>query len=136
MLRLVTTWQFLKGITMQKVLSKHLVAATAGTDETRYMPIYRKLKLVEVLVVANATTAANGVDYAILTLSNGSTSLAVRNTSSDALTAGTAESLTLTDSPDLDFDALESLKIVKTHAGAGATVDVEFVLVFDVARSV
>tara|TARA_Y100000114_G_C11732088_1_gene314174 strand:+ start:256 stop:621 length:366 start_codon:yes stop_codon:yes gene_type:complete len=121
---------------MQKILSKHLVASGASTDETRYMPIYRKLKLVEILLVPNATTGADGSNYAILTVSNGSTSLAVRNTASAALTAGTAESLTLTATKELDFDALESLKIVKSHAGSGATVDVEFLFVFDVARDV
>lgn len=123
-------------MTMQKIYTKHLVASSATGDETRFMPIYRKLKLSEILVVPNATTAANGSNYAILTVLNGSTSLAVRNTASTALTAGTAESLTLTASKELDFDALESLKITKTHAGSGATVDVEFLFVFDVARDV
>tara|TARA_R100000773_G_scaffold43113_1_gene41127 strand:- start:32 stop:394 length:363 start_codon:yes stop_codon:yes gene_type:complete len=120
---------------MQKIYTKHLVASSASGDETRFMPIYRKLKLVDILVTPNATTAADGSNYAILTVLNGSTSLAVRNTQSAALTAGTAERLTLTSSVDLDFDDLESLKITKTHAGSGATVDVEFAFVFDLRRA-
>ena len=120
---------------MQVVYTKQLISSTPGTDETRHMPIYRKLKLVDIILTPNVTTAVDGTNYMILTVLNGSTTLAVRNNQSTALTAGTAERLSLVSSVDLDFDDLESLKITKTHAGTGDTCNVEFAFVFDLRRA-
>jgi len=120
---------------MQVVYTKQLISSAPTADETRHMPIYRKLKLVDIILTPNVTTAVDGTNYMILTVLNGSTTLAVRNNQSTALTAGTAERLTLTSSVDLDFDDLESLKITKTHAGTGDTCNVEFAFVFDLRRA-
>lgn len=119
---------------MEIVYTKHLVSGTAGTDETRYMPTYRKLTLKRILLVPNATTAADGSHYLTLTVTNGSTTLATRTTASAALTAGTVEALTLVATVDLDFSDLGAIKIVKTHTGSGAVCNVEFAFEFDARR--
>jgi len=95
----------------------------AGTDDTLYWVC--KLDgnyLVEsATYVPNSTSATNGTDYQILTVTNDTQSrtIASKDTSAASWTAGTPVALTLGTGKTLEIASGEVVKVAMTHAGAG-----------------
>tara|TARA_Y100000004_G_scaffold184490_1_gene233590 strand:+ start:1592 stop:1957 length:366 start_codon:yes stop_codon:yes gene_type:complete len=111
-----------------------LAAAAVGSE---YLPLYRKLTLKEVRLVANVTFAADASHYITLSIKNGSTTLASRATNSSGLTAGASEALTLSGGSALDFEDLEELEMNIAKNGTPVPVtDFTLLFVFEPARAV
>lgn len=81
-----------------------------------------------------ATSAADGTNYATLTASIDGTSIGTRATSADPLTAGTAEYMTL--SGTLVVPAGGRLKIAKTYSGTGVAINTKAFVKYRPVRSV
>ena len=113
---------------MEIVIPYHLdlAAATIGTE---YLPLYRKLRLTEVRLVANVTFAADVSHYITLSIKNGSDTIASRATNSLPLTAGVSESLTLSGGEALDFSSLGEITMDLAKTGTPVPVT-DFVLLF------
>lgn len=113
---------------MDLVLQNLLVKAAAGTAENiiwappNATDVYR---LEALSYVPNATSAANGTNYATVRPYGGSTALAAaRTTASVDLTAATAENVTFTDASSArDITQANPLKIAVTHAASGVAVN-------------
>lgn len=111
-----------------------LAAAAIGSE---YLPLYRKLTLKEVRLVANVTFGADASHFITLSIKNGSTTLASRATSSTAITAGTSEALTLSGGDALDFEDLGELEMNIAKTGTPVPVtDFTLLFVFEPARAV
>lgn len=111
-----------------------LAAAAIGTE---YLPVYRKMTLKEVRLVANVTFAADGSNYITLSIKNGSNTLASRATDSTGLTAGVSEALTLSGGEALDFSDLGEVAIDLAKNGTPTPVtDFSLLFVFEPRRDV
>ena len=113
---------------MQIAIPYHLELAAAAVG-TEYLPVYRKMTLKEVRLVANVTFAADGSNYVTLSIKKGSATLATRATDTDALTAGASEALTLSGGEDLDFSDLDEVTIDLAKNGTPTPVT-DFVILF------
>ena len=121
---------------MEIAIPYHLDLA-GGAVATEYLPVYRKLTLSEVRIVPNVTFAANGSAYITLSIKKGSDTLASRATDTDALTAGTSESLSLSGGEALDFDDLDEVTIDLAKTGSPSTAtDLVILFVFEPRRDV
>lgn len=111
-----------------------LAAAAIGSE---FVPLYRKMTLKQVRLVANVTFGADASHFITLSIKNGSTTLASRATSSSGLTAGTSEALSLSGGSALDFEDLGELEINIAKTGTPVPVtDFSFLFVFEPARAV
>lgn len=121
---------------MELAIPYHLELA-GGAVATEYLPVYRKMTLKQVRLVANVTFAANGSDYITLSIKKGSDTLASRATNSSALTAGASEALTLSGGEALDFDDLDEVSIDLAKTGTPSTAtDLVILFVFEPRRDV
>lgn len=121
---------------MELVIYKKLEVSASGTDSSEFIPLYRKMTLKEARLVADATVAANGTNFVIVKLQNGSTDLASRSMTG-GITLGVSESLTLSGGEGLDFSDLDELKVLYDQNGAsGGAFDGGLLLVFEPRREV
>lgn len=111
----------------------------AGTEGRLYfapLGASEKWKVRAVVLIPNASTSANGTNYAAERWYKGSTAItASRDTSSTGFTQGTAiaDSLTGTGA-DLEIDRDNPLNLRVTHTASGAAVDVTAHVEYEVLR--
>lgn len=122
------------------------LSSTAGTDSIHSACIPSQIAgassnavfvLKGVDLVAEATTAANGTNYAVITGygADGSTSQFSRPTASVALTVDTVYAQTLTGGSNADFNPGDLIKVaVDQSNGTGAAVEGSLVFYFEKRR--
>ena len=121
---------------MQICIPYHLEVG-AGASDAEYVPLYRKLRLTDVKIVANKPLTAHDTNYYTFSIINGSTTLASRKTqvADGSLAEGVSESMALSGGEGLDFSDLGEVKINCAHSGSSSEpVDLTFLLVFELAR--
>jgi hypothetical protein len=121
---------------MELVFYKKLEVSTSGTDSSEYLPMYRKMKIVEARLVADTAVTANATNYVEIKLQNGSDDLGSRSFASTSMSAGVSESIDLSGGEALDFSDLDELKITFDQNGTGMSFDGGLVLVFEPRRDV
>ena len=122
---------------MELTIYKKISVAASGSDTAEYIPTYRKMQLKEARLVADTAVTAHGSNHLVITLVNGSTTLATRDFSTgsgSSMAAGTAEALTLSGGSALDFEDLGELKLNYDQSGSGMAFDGGILLVFEPAR--
>ena len=121
---------------MELVYYKKLTVSASGTDSTEHLPMYRKMKIVEVRLVADTAITANSTNFVVIKLQNGSTDLGSRSFETDSMSAGASEAISLSGGSALDFSDLDELKITYDQSGSGMALDCGLVLVFEPRRDV
>ena len=98
----------------------------------RNIPCDRNARLVEVVICSRAGITANGTNYSTFQVKNGSTVLFQRAFNADDLAATTNEALTPLE--DNFVDSTTELAINYDATGTGLALDLDVVLVFELAR--
>lgn len=122
---------------MELVFYKKLEVSASGTDSSEYLPLYRNMTIKEARLVADAAVTADGTNYVVIKLQNGSDDLGSRSFESTSMSAGVSESIVLSGGEALDFSDLDELKITYDQNGAsGMAFNGGLVLVFEPRRDV
>lgn len=122
---------------MELVFYKKLEVSASGTDSSEYLPMYRNMTIKEARLVADAAVTADGSDYVVIKLQNGSDDLGSRSFASTSMSAGVSESIDLSGGEALDFSDLDELKITYDQNGtSGMAFNGGLVLVFEPRRDV
>lgn len=122
---------------MELVFYKKLEVSASGTDSSEYLPLYRNMTIKEARLVADAAVTADGTNYVVIKLQNGSDDLGSRSFESTSMSAGVSESIVLSGGEALDFSNLDELKITYDQNGAsGMAFNGGLVLVFEPRRDV
>ena len=122
---------------MELTIYKKISVSASGSDTAEYIPTYRKMQLKEARLVADTAVTAHASNYLVITLVNGSTTLATRDFSTGSgsdMAAGTTEDLALSGGAGLDFEDLGELKLNYDQNGTGMAFDGGVLLVFEPAR--
>lgn len=109
------------------------IAANATEERHGFPPAAGEWKLEEALFVPSTTSAANGTNYATISLlaGTGGTSLATLTSASVAFTKGTGRVFTLSGGTALEFTGgagTDCVEIAITQAASGAVVDGSVIL--------
>lgn len=108
-------------------------SSSLGTDAVlRNIPCDRNAKLVEVVICSRAGITANGTNYSAFQVKNGSTVLFQRAFNVDSLAATTNEALAPI--ADSSVSSTTELAINYDATGTGLALDLDVVLVFELAR--
>lgn len=122
---------------MELVFYKKLEVSASGTDSAEYLPLYRNMTIKEARLVADAAVTADGTNYVVIKLQNGSDDLGSRSFESTSMSAGVSESIDLSGGEALDFSDLDELKITfDQNGGSGMAFNGGLVLVFEPRRDV
>jgi hypothetical protein len=122
---------------MELVFYKKLEVSASGTDSSEYLPLYRNMTIKEARLVADAAVTADGTNYVVIKLQNGSDDLGSRSFESTSMSAGVSESIVLSGGEALDFSDLDELKITFDQNGtSGMAFNGGLVLVFEPRRDV
>lgn len=122
---------------MELVFYKKLEVSASGTDSAEYLPMYRNMTIKEARLVADAAVTADGTNYVVIKLQNGSDDLGSRSFESTSMSAGVSESIDLSGGEALDFSDLDELKITfDQNGGSGMAFNGGLVLVFEPRRDV
>jgi len=124
---------------MEIVIYKKLEVSASGTDSDEFVPLYRKLTLKEIRLVADSAVTAHASNHVVLKFIKGSTTLASRDFSTgsgSSMSAGVAEALSLSGGADLDFSDLDELKITYDQSNSGMAFDGGALFVFEPRREV
>lgn len=122
---------------MELVFYKKLEVSASGTDSSEYLPMYRNMTIKEARLVADAAVTADGTDYVVIKLQNGSDDLGSRSFETTSMSAGVSESIDLSGGEALDFSNLDELKITFDQNGSsGMAFNGGLVLVFEPRRDV
>jgi hypothetical protein len=108
-------------------------SASLGSDAVlRYIPCDRNAYLSEVMIVSRAGITANATHYSKFQVKNGSTVLFERSFDADDLAAATNEAL----APLADSNVSETTELAINYdaTGNGLALDLDVVLVFELAR--
>ena len=123
---------------MEIVLYKKLSVGASGSDTDEFVPMYRRLKLKEIRLVADTAVSTHGSNHVVLKFLKGSDLIASRDFSTgsgSAMSAGVSENLTLAAGERLDFVAADELKITFDQSGSGMAFDGGVVFVFEPSRA-
>jgi len=122
---------------MELVIYKKLEVSASSSDSSEFIPAYRKLTLKEARLVADTAVTANGTNYVVIKLQNGSDDLGSRSFETTDMSAGVSESIALSGGEALDFSDLDELKITFDQNGSsGMAFNGGLVLVFEPRREV
>ena len=122
---------------MELVFYKKLEVSASGTDSAEYLPMYRNMTIKEARLVADAAVTADGTNYVVIKLQNGSDDLGSRSFETTSMSAGVSESIDLSGGEALDFSDLDELKITFDQNGSsGMAFNGGLVLVFEPRRDV
>lgn len=122
---------------MELVLYKKLEVSASASDSSEYLPMYRNMTIKEARLVADTAVTADGTDYVVIKLQNGSDDLGSRSFASTGMSAGVSESIDLSGGEALDFSDLDELKITFDQNGtSGMAFNGGLVLVFEPRRDV
>ena len=122
---------------MELVFYKKLEVSASGTDSAEYLPLYRNMTIKEARLVADTAVTADGTDYVVIKLQNGSDDLGSRSFETTSMSAGVSESIDLSGGEALDFSDLDELKITFDQNGtSGMAFNGGLVLVFEPRRDV
>ena len=122
---------------MELVFYKKLEVSASASDSAQYLPLYRNMTIKEARLVADAAVTADGTDYVVIKLQNGSDDLGSRSFETTSMSAGVSESIDLSGGEALDFSDLDELKITFDQNGtSGMAFNGGLVLVFEPRRDV
>ena len=122
---------------MELVIYKKLEVSASASDSSEYLPMYRNMTIKEARLVADTAVVADGTDYVVIKLQNGSDDLGSRSFASTSMSAGVSESIDLSGGEALDFSDLDELKITFDQNGtSGMAFNGGLVLVFEPRRDV